>query len=144
MKHFLLASTFVLSACSEPPIDCDSGFAQKVGEAVSSGDISSVLDMYYMEGVDDFTRDSIRRSFERNFEKTVAGAEIVDFPEDGLTAYDMNGSRYKINVNPEKELIIRFADETDGEGGVHQSSMSLPLGKFEGRCYIATAAKVSG
>ncbi|WP_139229608.1 hypothetical protein [Marinobacter gudaonensis] len=143
MKHFLLASTVVLSACSEPPPGCDSDFAQMVGEAVSSGEISSVLDMYYMEGVDEFTRDSIKRSFERNFEKTVVGTEIVDFPEDGLTEYEMNGVRYKINLKPEKELIIHFAEETDGEGGIHQSSMSLPLGEYEGHCYIATAAKVS-
>lgn len=143
MKHFLLASTVVLSACSEPELDCDSSFAQKVGEAVSSGEISSVLDMYYMEGVDEFTRDSIKRSFERNFEKTVAGTKIVDFPEDGLTEYEMNGVRYKINLKPEKELIIRFAEDTDGEGGVRQSSMSLPLGKSQGQCYVATAAKVS-
>ena len=144
MKHLVITSTLFLTACSGATASCDREFGKQVAEALSSGDVDKVLDMYHLEGVDDQTLNIVRHLLQDSAGKEVEAIEIVALPEDFPLEYKMGGNKYEMNLAPDKQLKLQFVEKTGTQEGLLHTGMGLPLGMYDGQCRIASAAKVSG
>lgn len=144
MKNLIIASVFFLASCIEAVgADCDQHFAEDFKKALAAEDLEKVMALYYLEGVDEVTINFIARSFEMHFGRAIESAKVEDFPAGSRTEYEFGGNKYRINLPPIKQLTIHFADSSGKEAGITNEAMHVPLGKANGNCYVATAAKVA-
>lgn len=144
MKYAISILALTLTICSPSTLACDSEFAVKVKKALQARNLDEIMQMYYLKGVDEPTRDTLERVFKRHFGDTIASVEIEAFPTDSVTAYEHNGNQYRMNASPTNQLAVHFEKQTNADGGSYKSSMKVPLGQVEGECFIITVAKVSG
>lgn len=147
MRHILMITifAFLLGSCSGGG---DKGAIQSRSEQelLSSylalhqrKDLAGILGLFYQKDTPAFVIDSVKKRSLKNFEYTIASAQIEEIPPEKLeklmAGVPFNGKTLVPNLKPIKQIAFKFAQAGQTEE-MRAAGGSIMFGKIDNVCYF--------
>ena len=99
-------------------------------------DIEAVSFLFFLDRVPKDLFSRILKHLEKGFERKLKSVSVTEIDKDWPMEYEMDGVKYRPNLEPEAELIIEFVKGS----GVKETK--LLIGTKEDKKYLTTSAPV--
>ena len=99
--------------------------------------VSAVLALFYMNGVDQATKDALQKTISSDFKYDFGAIEIAEPGKGNIYEYVQNDVKYRANLPVTYKLAIHFKENKD-----RVTVAPFYVGEHEGKYYLVTAAPV--